>query len=253
MRKPVQERDGIDAGDRHARGELSGRHHFERGAAMRRLEIGQRLGVALETRDDGAGLGCILRRRARCASRQFVIRRVARSGGARETGRGRPPPHASIARISPRRRALRRRRSRGPFSPSRRRLRQAGSRGRAHAPCWCTRRGLPPKAAGRLCDRKSPACRNAVRRLRQASRRRWPGGPSRLRRRPSSAFAVARQSVSSARSTVRRTASTATVGARSAAGSRYFVNVEPRSGRSRSIRRVNGPISGRRTATPTTL
>jgi hypothetical protein len=37
------------------------------------------------------------------------------------------------------------------------------------------------------------------------------------------------------------------------AGSRHFVNAEPRSGRGRSIIFVNGPISGSKIATPTTL
>ena len=92
MREPVQKRDRIDPGDRCARGELSGRDHFERGAAMRRLEIGQRLGVTLEACDPAAarvgGRSGVVVGERDWGTRQVVIRRMARSGGARETSRG---------------------------------------------------------------------------------------------------------------------------------------------------------------------
>src|SRR5580704_12476937 len=61
------------------------------------------------------------------------------------------------------------------------------------------------------------------------------------------------QIASIASATVRRTASTAAIGVASAAGSRLRVSGEVRSGRSRSTKRVNQPIAGISTATPTTL
>ena len=48
MRKPAHQRNRVDARDRLTRGELAGRDHVERGAAMRSAKIGQRLGGALE-------------------------------------------------------------------------------------------------------------------------------------------------------------------------------------------------------------
>jgi hypothetical protein len=76
MRKPVQERDRIDPRDRRARGELSGRDRFERSGAMGRPKVGERLGGALEILNGGLTAGDLLG--------QFVIGRVARSGGDRK-------------------------------------------------------------------------------------------------------------------------------------------------------------------------
>jgi hypothetical protein len=72
-----------------ARSDFPGRDHVERGGAMRGAKIGQRLGCSLEilggfsagrgARADG-GLGDCLR--------QFVIGRMARSGGDRKIRSG---------------------------------------------------------------------------------------------------------------------------------------------------------------------
>ena len=48
MREPAHERDRVNAGERLGGGELAGRDHLERCAAMRTSEIGQRLGGALK-------------------------------------------------------------------------------------------------------------------------------------------------------------------------------------------------------------
>jgi hypothetical protein len=49
MRKPAHERHAIDARHRLRRGELAGRDHVERRAAMPGAKIGQRLGGAFES------------------------------------------------------------------------------------------------------------------------------------------------------------------------------------------------------------
>jgi hypothetical protein len=46
VRQPAHERNRVDASDRRACGDFAGRDHLERGAAMRRAKIGQRLGGA---------------------------------------------------------------------------------------------------------------------------------------------------------------------------------------------------------------
>ena len=90
MREPAHERDRVDARDRLGRGELAGRDHLERGAAMRASKIGQRLGGALEILGHVSRVRRALRRAHALAivRGQFVIGRVRRSGGDRKIGGG---------------------------------------------------------------------------------------------------------------------------------------------------------------------
>ena len=235
MRKPAQRRDRVDARHRGGRGEGSGGHLIERRGRCLACRLAS--SAALRSRPATSPS-----RAATAASFVASGSSAACAGPAATASREATPaspriaPPQSLAACASSRSVCREARFRhlldGLAEPARVVERMEGARRTRRAP------GPNPAARSSTETRRPVSARRTPHGWshRQASARTVP--PPAASSRPD---AAASPSVSSARSIVRRTASTATVGETSEAGSRYLAKGEARSGTIRSTRRVNRP------------